>query len=82
MWTAGTSGERMCATTETPLAQKRPSSAAPATFSRNVSESVPCTVETLTPTFSNTRPRMMDMTPPPPPGRSQPLRSKRPGGAS
>jgi len=31
------------------------------------------------PNLSNTRPFMIDMTPPPPSGRSQALRSKRPG---
>jgi hypothetical protein len=63
-----------------PLAQKRGSSAAPGMFLRNSSENSPWTVEMLTPTFSNTRPRMIDMTPPPPPDRSQGSRSKRPGG--
>ena len=39
---------------------------APAISRANSGEKVPCTVETLTPIFSNTRPRMIDMTPPPP----------------
>ena len=70
-----------------PLAQKRPSSAAPGICLRNSSEKAPCTVEMLTPTFSNTRPRMTDMTPPPPGlpssvGRRHSVRSKRPAGRS
>ena len=57
----------------------RPSVGAGDPSGGTISESVPCTVETLTPTFSNTRPRMSDITPPPPPGRSHALRSKRAG---
>ena len=39
---------------------------APGICLRNSSLKAPWTVETLTPTFSKTRPRMTDMTPPPP----------------
>jgi len=46
---------------------------------RNSAENSPETVETLTPTFSNTRPRITAIVPPPPPGRSQFVRPKRPG---
>ncbi len=66
MCTAGTSGEHICATSEMPLAQKRGSSVAPGISLRNSGENSPNSVEILTPTFSNTRPVMVDMTPPPP----------------
>ena len=82
MWTAGTSGERICATSDTPLAQKRGSSLAPGISLRNSAENSPDTVETLTPTFSNTRPRITAIVPPPPPGRSHVVRTKRPGGSA
>ncbi len=65
--TAGTSGDCIWATSEMPAAQNRPSSSAPGICLRNSSENAPKTVETLTPTFSNTRPRITDVTPPPPP---------------
>ena len=61
MCTAGTSGERICATSEMPLAQKRGSAAAPGMSLRNSGENSPDTVEMLTPTFSNTRPRISAM---------------------
>ncbi len=64
--TAGTRGLAMCATSETPEAQKRGSSAAPGMLPRNSSLNSPETVETFTPTFSNTRPRITLITPPPP----------------
>ena len=66
MCTAGTCGLRIWATSEMPLAQKRGSSSAPGTcLARIPATNCPYTVETLTPTFSNTRPRMIDITPPP-----------------
>ncbi len=82
---AGTSGLCMCATRLMPQAQKRGSSAAPGICARNSGLNVPQTVETFTPTFSNTRPRMTRISPPPPSlpssvGRCQARRSKRPGG--
>ena len=88
MCTAGTLGERMCATSEMPVAKKRGSCSAPGICLRNSGLNSPNTVETLTPTFSNTRPRMSDMVPPPrsspsgPASRCHVLRSKRPGGSS
>ena len=88
MCTAGTLGERRCATSEMPVAKKRGSCSAPGICLRNSGLNSPNTVETLTPTFSNTRPRMTDMVPPPrssPPGpasRCHALRSKRPGARS
>ena len=91
MCTAGVSGERMWATRLIPLAQKRGSSARPGISFRAVRLACargsrrPWTVETLTPTFSNTRPRITAMTPPPPSPsapRRVALRSKRPGGRS
>src|SRR5262245_52801473 len=87
MCTAGTSGDCMWATRLMPLAQNRPRSAAPGICLRNSSENAPCTVEMFTPTFSNTRPRITDITPPPPSapssvGRRHSVRSKRPGGLS
>jgi len=51
-------------------------------FVASVAQFTPKTVETLTPTFSNTRPRITDMTPPPPSGRVQAVRSNLPGGRS
>src|ERR1700730_1512610 len=82
MCCAGTSGERMWATSEMPLAQNRGSSLAPGMSLRNSAENSPSTVEMLTPTFSKTRPRMIEIVPPPPPGRCQLERSKRPAGPS
>src|SRR5882724_3122334 len=72
----------MCATSEIPLAQNRGSSLAPGMSLRNSAENSPSTVEILTPTFSKTRPRMIAIVPPPPPGRCQLERSKRPAGSS
>ncbi len=94
MCTAGVSGERMCATRLMPAAQKRGSSARPGISLRAVSArcacapSAPWTVETLTPTFSKTRPsRITAMTPPPAssspsPARRVSLRANRPAGRS
>ena len=88
MCTAGTLGERMWATSEMPVAKKRGSCSAPGICLRNSGLNSPNTVETLTPTFSNTRPRMSDMVPPPrsspsgPASRCHALRSKRPGASS
>ena len=67
---AGTRGLRRCATREIPVAKKRGSSSAPAICLRNSGENSPCTVETLTPTFSKTRPRI------------SPMRRRRPRAAS
>jgi hypothetical protein len=67
-----------------PEAQNLGSSAAPGICARNSGENSPCTVEQCTPTFSNSRPCIIDITPPPPPGlpvwsvRSQGVRTKRP----
>ncbi len=80
MCAAGTSGERRCATSEMPLAQKRGSVSAPGIWARNSGANSPQTVETLTPTFSKTRPRIIAIVPPPPPSRTHGLRSKRPAG--
>ena len=66
MCTVGTCGFQGCAITEMPAAQKRGSSAEPGIWPRNSGANSPCTVETWTPTFSNTRPRISAMTPPPP----------------
>ncbi len=84
---AGTRGLAMCATTLMPLAQKRGSSAAPGICPRNSGEKAPQTVETLTPTFSNTVPRSSEIAPPPPSepssvGRRHSVRAKRAGLAS
>ena len=71
-----------------PAAKKRGSCAAPGIWARNSGLNSPNTVEMLTPTFSNTRPRINDMVPPPrsspfsPLSRCQVLRSKRPGALS
>ena len=72
--TAGTRGLRICATNEIPVARKRGSSSAPDICLRNSGLNSPQTVETFTPTFSKTRPRITLITPPPPSGRSQALR--------
>ena len=58
MCAGGTCGERRCATSEMPLAQKRAVRSAPGICAANSGANSPQTVETLTPTFSNTRPRM------------------------
>ena len=59
MCAGGACGERRCATSEMPLAQNRPSASAPGIWPRNSGLNSPQTVETFTPTFSNTRPRMI-----------------------
>ena len=90
MWTAGAWGLRMCATTLTPLAQKRGSASTPGTpradiAARASAPSSPCTSETLTPAFSNTRPARITLhrpPPAPPPARRIGLSSNRPGVAS
>ena len=56
MWTAGTCGFCGCAISEMPEAQKCGSASAPGISLRNSGANSPCTVETWTPTFSNTRP--------------------------
>jgi hypothetical protein len=53
---------------EMPEAQNRGSVSAPGMSLRNSPANSPKTVETWTPTFSNTRPCMLAITPPPPPG--------------
>ena len=63
-----------------PLAQKRGSVSAPGICARNSGLNSPHTVETLTPTFSNTRPRITLITPPPPPGRGHAVRHEAAGG--
>ncbi len=81
----------MWATNEIPLAQKEGSSLVPGICPRKASENSPYTVDTLTPTFSKTRPRITDITPPPPGPefgssffalRVQAVCSNRPGGRS
>ena len=71
MWTAGTFGFQGWAISEMPEAQKRGSSSAPGICLRNSGENSPNTVEVWTPTFSKTRPFIIDMTPPPPLPRSR-----------
>ena len=67
MWTAGTCGLAMCATRLIPVAKKRlPFSLEPGIDLANSSVKVPPTVDTLTPTFSNTWPFITPRTPPPP----------------
>ena len=51
---------------EMPDAQNRGSVSAPGISLRNSGANSPNTVETWTPTFSNTRPLSIDITPPPP----------------
>ena len=88
MCAAGTCGLRMCDTSEIPAAQKRGSSAAPGICARKAGENTPCTTETFTPTFSNTRPPRITAIVPPPPspasasGRCHDVRSNRPAGRS
>ena len=62
-----------------PDAQKRGSSSAPGICLANSGGNSPCTVEVWQPTFSNTRPDISDITPPPPFSRVQALRVKCPG---
>ena len=87
MCTAGTYGFIMCATSEMPQATNTPSdSAAPATCARDSGASTPHTWLTLTPTFSNTSPRIRRDSPPPcrrcPGGLLQLFATKRPCGSS
>ena len=68
-----------------PDAQKLGSSSAPGICLANSGENSPNTVEIWTPTFSNTRPCIMDISPPPPGApvwslRSQASRTNLPGG--
>ena len=77
----------MCAISEMPEAKNRGSSAAPGISLRNSGANSPNTVETWTPTFSNTRPFIIAMTPPPPGAplwsvRFHGVRMKRPGARS
>lgn len=82
MCTAGTRGLRMWAIRLTPVAKNRGSSSAPGMDLAISGVKVPNTVETWTPTFSNRRPCIIDMTPPPPAARSQGLRTNRPGSSA
>ncbi len=66
MWTAGTCGLAMWATRLMPVAKKLGSSSAPGMLLANSGLNAPPTVETLTPTFSNTLPVIWPRTPPPP----------------
>ena len=66
MCAVGTCGLRGWAISDTPEAQKRGSSSAPGICLRNSGANSPCTVEVWMPAFSNTRPRIRLMTPPPP----------------
>ena len=75
MCTAGTCGLAMCATRLIPVAKKRGSSSAPGIEAANSSLKRPPTVETLTPTFSNTLPFICPRTPPPPGEPSLSVRS-------
>ena len=82
MCTVGTCGFQGCAISEMPLAQNRGSSSPPGICLRNSGENSPCTVEQCKPTFSNTRPDIIDITPPPPAplSRCQGVRLKCPAG--
>src|SRR6185437_16493695 len=85
MCAAGTCGLCGWAISETPEAQKRGSVSAPGMSLRNSGANSPCTVEQCTPTFSNTRPCIIAMTPPPPGWpvwsvRFHGVRTKRPAG--
>ena len=69
---------------EMPLAQKRGSFSAPGICLANSGAKLPCTVEVWQPTFSNTRPAISAITPPPPSPPSFSVRvqgvfTKRPG---
>ncbi len=76
MCTAGTCGLAMCATRLMPVAKKSGSSSAPGICFANSGEKRPPTVETLTPTFSNTVPVICPRTPPPPGVPSSSIRSQ------
>ncbi len=84
MCTVGTCGLTGWAISEMPEAQKRGSSSAPGICLRNSGENSPWTVDVCTPTFSKTRPYIIDMRPPPPlpSSRCQSLAVKRPGSRS
>ena len=66
MCTAGTLGFCGWAMSEMPEAQNCGCSSAPGICLRNSGANSPCTVEVCTPTFSNTRPCIRLMVPPPP----------------
>ena len=66
MCAVGACGLTGWAISDTPEAQKRGSSSAPGICLRNSGANSPCTVEVWMPAFSNTRPRIRLMTPPPP----------------
>ena len=66
MCTAGTLGFCGCAMSEMPEAQNSGCSSAPGICFLNSGANSPKTVEVWTPTFSNTRPVIRLMTPPPP----------------
>ena len=66
MWTAGTCGFAMWATRLIPVAKKFGSFSAPGMLLANSGLNRPPTVETLTPTFSNSLPVIWPRTPPPP----------------
>ncbi len=66
MCAVGALGLAGCAISDTPDAQKRGSSVAPGIWLRNSGASSPKTVEVWMPAFSNTRPLIRLMTPPPP----------------
>ena len=73
MWTAGTCGFAMCATRLIPVAVNAGfSGSAPFIVLAKSALNVPPTVETLTPTFSNTLPFIRPCTPPPPSGTGSP----------
>ena len=66
----------MWATRLIPVAKKRGSSPAPWMVAAKSSLKRPATVETLTPTFSNTSPFISPRTPPPPGAPSGSVRSQ------
>src|SRR5438132_2177486 len=87
MCTTGTNGFFGCRTSETPVAKKglpaRSSNRGGCTSAPRAAGSAPggaggklspCTAEKLQPAFSNSSPRSSLISPPPPPGRSQPVR--------
>ena len=87
MCTAGTLGFCGWAMSEMPDAQNCGCSSAPGICLRNSGANSPCTVEVCTPTFSNTRPAIRLMVPPPPGApvwsvRCHGVRTKRPGARS
>ena len=66
MCAVGTLGLTGWAMSDTPEAQKRGSASAPGICLRNSGANSPCTVEVWMPAFSNTRPAIRLMVPPPP----------------